>query len=98
MKSFLKYWLPLPIWLGVIFVGSTSVMSAEHMSRYVVPFLLWLKPGMSPAAIWTILVVDRECAHVTEYAVLALLTWRALRSVPVLRTKTLMEFGTVLLR
>ena len=97
MKSFLKYWLPLPIWLGVIFVGSTSVMSAEHMSRYVVPFLLWLKPGMSPAAIWTILVVARKCAHVTEYAVLALLLWRALRSVPVLRTKTLMVFGAVLL-
>ena len=48
MKFFLKYWLPLLIWLGVIFVGSTNVMSAEHTSRYIVPFLLWLKPGMSP--------------------------------------------------
>ena len=97
MKSFLKYWLPLLIWLGVIFVGSTSVMSAEHTSRYIVPFLLWLKPGMSPHAIWTILVVARKCAHVTEYAVLALLLWRALRSIPVLRVKTLMVFGAVLL-
>src|SRR6266705_2144521 len=97
MKFFLKYWLPLLIWLGVIFVGSTSVMSAEHTSRYIVPFLLWLKPGMSPAAIWTILVVFRKCAHVTEYAVLALLLWRALRSVPVLRTKTLMVFVAVVL-
>ena len=97
MKSFLKYWLPLLIWLGVIFVGSTSIMSAEHTSRYIVPFLLWLKPGMSPAAIWTILVVARKCAHVTEYAVLALLLWRALRSVPGLRAKMLMVFGAVLL-
>src|SRR5712671_3442618 len=97
MKSFLKYWLPLLIWLGVIFIGSTSVMSTEHTSRYVVPFLLWLKPGMSPKAIWTILVVARKCAHVTEYAVLALLLWRALRNVQVLRTKTLMVFGAVLL-
>ena len=97
MKFFLKYWLPLLIWLGVIFVGSTSVMSTEHTSRYIVPFLLWLKPGMSPAAIWTILVVVRKCAHVTEYAVLALLLWRALRNVPVLCTKTLMVFGAVLL-
>ena len=39
----------------------------------------------------------RKCAHVTEYAVLALLLWRALRSVPALRTKTLMVFGAVLL-
>ena len=97
MKFFLKYWLPLLIWLGVIFVGSTSVMSTEHTSRYIVPFLLWLTPGMSPAAIWTILVVVRKCAHVTEYAVLALLLWRALRNVPVLSTKTLMVFGAVLL-
>jgi len=97
MKFFLKYWLPLLIWLGVIFVGSTSVMSTEHTSRYIVPFLLWLKPGMSPAAIWTILVVVRKCAHVTEYAVLALLLWRALRNVPVLSTKTLMVFGAVIL-
>ena len=97
MKSFLKYWLPLLIWLGVIFVGSTSGMSAEETSRYVVPFLLWLKPGMSPNAIWIILVVARKCAHLIEYMVLALLLWRALRSVPTLRTKTLMVLGTVLL-
>src|SRR5262249_4905838 len=97
MKSFLKYWLPLLLWLGVIFVGSTSVMSAEHTSRYIVPFLLWLKPGMSPKAIWIILVAARKCAHVTEYAVLALLLWRALRSVPTLRAKTLMVFGAVLM-
>ena len=97
MRLFLKYWLPLLIWLGVIFVGSTSVMSAEHTSRYVVPFLLWLKPGMSPNAIWTILVVARKCAHVTEYAVLALLLWRALRSVPTLSSKTFIVFAAVLL-
>ena len=39
----------------------------------------------------------RKCAHVTEYAVLALLLWRALRSIPTLRPKTLMLFGAVLL-
>ena len=97
MRRFFKYWLPLLIWLGVIFVGSTNLMSAEHTSRYIVPFLLWLKPGMSPHAIWIILVVTRKCAHVTEYAVLALLLWRALRSVAVLHTKTLILCGAVLL-
>jgi len=97
MKSFLKYWLPLLIWLGVMVGGSTSVMSAEHTSRYIVPFLIWLKPGISPDAIWTILVITRKCAHVIEYTVLALLLWRALRSVPVLRTKTFIVFGAVLL-
>jgi hypothetical protein len=97
MKSLLKYWLPLLIWLGVIFLGSTSVMSTENTSRYIVPFLLWLKPGMSPHAIWIILIVARKCAHVTEYMVLGLLLWRALRSIPTLRTKTFMVFGAVLM-
>ena len=97
MKFFLKYWLPLPIWLSVIFVGSTNLMSAEHTSRFVVPFLLWLKPGMSPHTIWVILVLMRKCAHVTEYAVLALLLWRALRSIPILRAKMLLVFVAVVL-
>jgi VanZ family protein len=97
MRQFVKYWLPLLIWLGVIFAGSTSVMSSQHTSRYVVPFLLWLKPGMSPNTIWTILVIVRKCAHVIEYTVLALLLWRALRNLPSLRTKPLMVFGAVLL-
>jgi VanZ family protein len=97
MKSFVKYWLPLVTWLVVMFVGSTEVMSAEHTSRYIVPFLLWLKPGMSPKTIWIILVVTRKCAHVAEYAILALLLSRALRTVPVLSTKTPVLFGAALL-
>jgi VanZ family protein len=97
MKSFVKYWLPLLIWLGVIFVGSTNVMSTAHTSRYIIPFLLWLKPGMSLEEIWGIIVVIRKCGHVTEYAILALLSWRALRSLPILRPKTFMVFGAVLL-
>ena len=97
MKSFLKYWLPLLIWVGVIFLGSTSLMSAEHTSRLIVPILLWLKPGMSPKAIWIILVIMRKCAHVSEYAILALLLWRALRSGSTLFTKLPMLFGAVLL-
>ena len=97
MKSFLKYWLSLLIWLGVIFINSSSAMSAEHTSRHIVPVLLWLKPGMSPQAIWMILVFTRKSAHVIEYTVLALLLWRALRSVSIFRTKTLVAFGAALL-
>jgi VanZ family protein len=41
--------------------------------------LLWLKPGMTPQTIWVIIVFIRKCVHVGEYAVLALLMWRALR-------------------
>ena len=97
MRRFLKYWLPLVIWLAVIFIGSTNLMSAEHTSRYIVPFLLRVKPGMSPHTIWIILVVIRKCAHVTEYAILALLLWRAVRSLPALSVKMSLSFGAALL-
>ena len=97
MRVFLKYWLPLLIWLGVIFVGSTDLMSAEHTSRFIVPILLWLKPGMAPHTIRSILFAIRKCAHVTEYAILALLLWRALRSGTALSVKMSMLFGAVLL-
>jgi glycopeptide antibiotics resistance protein len=96
MRRFLKYWLPLLIWVCVIFLGSTDALSAEHTSRFIVPFLLWLKPGMSPDTIFFILVIMRKSAHICEYAILALLVWRALRSSPTLRTKISMLFGAAL--
>jgi VanZ family protein len=97
MKSFLKYWLPALLWLGVMFFNSTDLMSAEHTSRFITPFLLWLKPTMSPRAIWITLVVVRKCAHVTEYAILALLLWRAFRSGSGVHMKLSLLFGAVLL-
>lgn len=97
MRVFLKYWLPLVIWLAVIFFGSTDLMSAEHTSRFIVPVLLWLKPEMSPKTISFILGFVRKCAHLSEYAVLALLLWRALRSSQALYMKIPTLCGTVLL-
>jgi VanZ family protein len=77
MRRFLKNWLPVLIWLGVIFLGSTDLMSAEHTSRFIVPFLRWLKPDLSPEALVAIHSMVRKCAHISEYAVLALLLFRA---------------------
>ncbi|HZS17465.1 MAG TPA: VanZ family protein [Candidatus Udaeobacter sp.] len=77
MKPFLKYWLPILAWVSVIFFGSTDLMSAEHTSRFIVPFLLWLKPDISPEALAWIHLIVRKCAHVGEYAILGLLLLRA---------------------
>ena len=97
MQGFLKYWRPLVIWVGVIFVGSTDLMSAQHMSRFIVPFPRWLDPRISWAAINTIHTLIRKLWHISEYAILALLLWRALYSGPTPRTKTPILFGAVLL-
>jgi len=74
---FVKYWLPPLLWLGVIFLGSTDLMSAEHTSRFIGPFLRWLKPDISPETLASIHFIVRKCAHLGEYAVLALLLLRS---------------------
>ena len=80
MKNFLKHWLPVLIWLGVIFLGSTDMLSAEHTSRFLVPFLSWIDPQISFATLNAIQLGIRKLGHLTEYAILAMLLWRALRS------------------
>jgi VanZ family protein len=63
----------------LIFGGSTDVLSAQHTSRFLEPFLRWLNPDISHATIETIQLVIRKLAHTTEYAILAALLWRAFR-------------------
>ena len=62
-----------------IFIGSTDLLSAEHTSRFIGPFLRWFAPDISDATVASIQLVVRKCAHVTEYAVLSALLYRALR-------------------
>ena len=77
--AFLKYWLPVLAWMVFIFVGSTDLLSAEHTSRFIGPFLRWFAPDISDATIASVQLVVRKCGHVTEYAILAALLSRALR-------------------
>jgi VanZ family protein len=77
-KSFLKYWLPVLLWMSLIFTGSTDSHSSERSAGIVEPILHWLFPRLAQTRIDDIHHVIRKCAHLTEYAILALLVWRAL--------------------
>ena len=63
----------------LIFAGSSDALSAEHTSRYLIPFLRWLDPTISFHTIIAIHFALRKLGHFTEYAILAALLWRALR-------------------
>ena len=78
-RRFLRHWLPVLVWMVLIFVGSTDLMSAEQTSRIIAPLLRWLKPNISVEAIAQVQFFVRKGAHLSEYAILALLLWRALR-------------------
>jgi VanZ family protein len=79
VRTFFKYWLPLLAWLAVIFTASSDTKSFEHSSRILAPLLHWLFPQISDDTVHLIVLTARKCAHLIEYAVLALLLWRALR-------------------
>jgi len=65
--------------MSLIFVGSSDAHSYTHSSRLIEPLLHWLFPHMSQAHVEAIHHLIRKCAHLTEYAVLAILLWRAVR-------------------
>jgi VanZ family protein len=77
ISKFFGYWAPVLIWMGLIFIGSTDLMSAEHTSRIIGPILRWLHPAISPQMIGHVQMIVRKAAHISEYAVLALLSFRA---------------------
>jgi VanZ family protein len=79
VRRFLKYWLPVLVWLIFIFIGSTDLLSAEHTSRFIGPFLRWFSPDVSDGTIASVQFVVRKCGHLTEYAILAALLFRAIR-------------------
>jgi VanZ family protein len=74
-----KQWLPVALWMGFIFVMSTDLGSATHTSRIVEPLILLIKPNASPEELDLGHLLVRKCAHLSEYAVLALLILRAIK-------------------
>ncbi|MGH7953890.1 MAG: VanZ family protein [Limisphaerales bacterium] len=77
-RAFLKYWLPALIWMALIFTASSDSKSYEHSSRLLAPLLRWLFPQISEDTVNLMVFIARKCCHLAEYAVLALLLWRAL--------------------
>jgi len=78
MWSFVRYWLPVLGWMGLIFGGSADPSSTRHSSRIIGPLVRWLFPDLSLEAVETVVLCVRKCGHLGEYAVLAMLLWRAL--------------------
>src|SRR5688500_19939655 len=86
----LQAWVPVLLWMSIIFIGSTDLGSSKRTSRIIGPFLRWFYPEVSDEAIRAVQAVVRKGAHVMVYAVLAALVWRARR---VGRGQKLLESG-----
>ena len=79
-RNFLKYWLPVILWVGVIFWMSSDTFSSSNTSRIIEPILRYLRPHISKAHVQLIQGIIRKLAHVSIYFVLSSLLFRAFRS------------------
>jgi VanZ family protein len=68
---------PLLAWMLLIYLASTSALSADHTSRFIRPLLIWLFPQISEEKLALAHFFIRKAAHFSEYAILGLLAARA---------------------
>jgi VanZ family protein len=78
--KFLRYWLPVILWMCLIFGASSDTKSVQHTDGMLVRLLRFLHIELTTTQLEATRFVVRKGAHMTEYAVLALLLWRALRA------------------
>jgi VanZ family protein len=69
---------PIILWIGVIFYLSSDNGSLTETSRFIGPLLHFLFPTAPEETIQAYHAVIRKSAHFFEYAVLALLVFRAM--------------------
>src|ERR1051326_2992495 len=58
---------PLLLWATLIFIGSTSVLSASNTS-VILRVIVWLFPQTSPATLGTIHFLIRKTGHLAGFA------------------------------
>jgi VanZ family protein len=74
----LRRWVPVALWAACISWFSTGAFSAQSTNRYIDPALRLLFGELSPEAFRLAHTIIRKSAHFIEYAILAILTGRAL--------------------
>jgi VanZ family protein len=72
-----RRWLPVAIWLVVIFCASTAVFVPERTATFINPILRALFPHTDDAGIGRLHLMVRKAGHVMEYSILAILLARA---------------------
>ena len=79
LRTLSKSWLPVVGWAALISILSTDPFSSEHTSRFILPLLHWIFRGASENTLQILHAIIRKSAHLTEYFLLGLLLYRALR-------------------
>ncbi len=70
-------WLWVALWAVVIWQFGTDAYSLQRTSRFMQPLIHWLFGDVDAVTRYKIYLLVRKSAHFSEYAVLALLSFRA---------------------
>ena len=72
-----RVWVPVVLWVAFIWGLGSDVFSHPETSRILRPLIQWLIPDITAAELHRALFLVRKLAHATEYALLAIITLRA---------------------
>ncbi len=72
------YWAPPVMWMALILCFSSDSFGQAETGALLMPLFQWLFPGATREALDLIHAAVRKLGHLTTYAVLALLWYRAL--------------------
>jgi VanZ family protein len=75
-----RRWLPVLAWAGVISLFSTGWFSGDRTGALLLPLLAAIFPHARPEELHAWHMLIRKLAHFTEYLVLSLLLYHALRT------------------
>jgi len=65
--------------MGFIFAMSSDLGSSAHTSLIIEPVILWINPHATPEEIEEAHFLVRKSGHISEYAVLGFLIFRAMK-------------------
>jgi VanZ family protein len=78
-RKFIKYWIPVILWMWFIFWMSTETFSSQKTVSIIEPILHFLAPQISPQKIDLIHAFIRKIGHIAEYFILSIFLFRAFR-------------------
>lgn len=79
-RRLFKYWLPVAVMLGLMYLLSTDVFSGPNTHKLIAFLTSWLGKDMKEPEVYEVNFAIRKFMHFFEYAVLAALLFRAFRA------------------
>lgn len=73
-----RAWVAVTLWAALVWTLGGDRFSAHETAGFLRPLIEWFVPEFSRKDMYQLLYGIRKAAHITEYALLALLTLRAL--------------------